>query len=69
MSRLKNLGKNIRKYREAKKLSQELLAEKVDLSREYITRIENGQKFVSLKKLFLLADVLEVKFSDLTNFD
>lgn len=69
MSRLKNLGKNIKKYREAKKFSQELLAEKADLSREYITRIENGQKFVSLKKLFLLADILGVKFSDLANFD
>lgn len=69
MSRLKLLGKNIKKYREAKNLSQELLAEKTDLSREYITRIENGQKFVSLRKLFLLADVLKVKFSDLTNFD
>lgn len=69
MSRLKSLGKNIRKYREAKKYSQELLAEKADLSREYITRIENGQKFVSLKKLFLLADILDVKFSDLANFD
>lgn len=69
MSRLNNLGKNIKKYREAKNFSQEFLAEKVDLSREYITRIENGQKFVSLRKLFLLADVLEVKFSDLTNFE
>ena len=69
MSRLNLLGKNIRKYREAKKFSQEFLAEKTNLSREYITRIENGQKFISLRKLFLLADVLEVKFSDLTNFD
>lgn len=69
MSRLKNLGKNIKKYREAKNFSQEFLAEKIDLSREYITRIENGQKFISLRKLFLLADVLEVKFSDLTNFE
>lgn len=69
MSRLNLLGKNIRKYREAKKLSQELLAEKVDLSREYITRIENGQKNVSLKKLFAIADALGVKFSVLTNFD
>lgn len=69
MSRLKLLGKNIKKYREAKKISQELLAEKVDLSREYITRVENGQKFISLKKLFLIADVLNVKISNLTNFD
>lgn len=69
MSRLKLLGKNIKKYREAKNFSQEFLAEKADLSREYITRVENGQKFVSLRKLFLLADILEVKFSALTNFD
>lgn len=69
MSRLKLLGANIKKYREAKNFSQEFLAEKVDLSREYVTRIENGQKFVSLRKLFLLADALDVKFSDLTNFD
>lgn len=69
MSRLKLLGANIKKYRESKNFSQELLAEKVNLSREYITRIENGQKFVSLRKLFLLADILGVKFSDITNFD
>lgn len=69
MSRLEKLGKNIRKNRELKKFSQEFLAEKVNLSREYITRIENGQKFISLRKLFQLADVLEVKLSDLMNFE
>ncbi len=69
MSRLEKLGKNIRKHREFKKFSQEFLAEKVNLSREYITRIENGQKFISLRKLFQLADVLEVKLSDLINFE
>ena len=69
MSRFKLLGENIKKYRLAKNFSQELLAEKVDLSREYIVRIEKGQKYISLKKLFCLADVLEVKLKDLINFD
>ena len=69
MTRLKNLGQNIKNYRTAKNLSQEALGEKVDLSREYITRVENGQKYISLRKLFLIADVLEVKFSDLADFD
>jgi len=69
MARLKILGQRIKKYRETKNWTQEFLAEKVDLSREYIVRVEKGQKFISLKKLFLIADVLEVKFSDLTNFD
>ncbi|MDD3420050.1 MAG: helix-turn-helix transcriptional regulator [Candidatus Gastranaerophilales bacterium] len=69
MTRAKILGQNIKKYREAKKFSQEFLAEKLDFSREYISRIERGQKSISLRKLFLLADVLEAKVSDLMNFD
>lgn len=44
MSRLDKLGKNIAKYRNAKGWSQEKLAEVVDLSREYVTRVEKGQK-------------------------
>ena len=43
MSRKKILGNNIKKYREAKNLSQEALAEKLDLSKEYICRVERGQ--------------------------
>ncbi len=68
MSRLKLLGQNIAKYRKEKQLSQEKLAEMVDLSREYITRVENGQKNISLKKLFAIADALNVGFNQLTNF-
>ena len=68
MSRLKELGKNIARYRQAKGLSQEKLAELVDLSREYVTRVENGQKNISLKKLFAIADALEFDFCLLTNF-
>lgn len=68
MSRLNELGKNIAKYRNAKGLSQEKLAEIVNLSREYITRVEKGQKNISLKKLFAIADALETDFCNLTNF-
>lgn len=68
MSRLKLLGQNIAKYRQMRKLSQEKLAEMVDLSREYITRVENGQKNISLKKLFAIADNLDIGFNQLTNF-
>uniref|UniRef100_UPI004029E887 helix-turn-helix domain-containing protein n=1 Tax=Candidatus Scatousia sp. TaxID=3085663 RepID=UPI004029E887 len=69
MSRLKILGQNIAKFRQKKNLSQEKLAELVDLSREYVTRVERGQKNISLKKLFAIADALDVKFCELTNFD
>lgn len=69
MSRLNILGQNIAKFRQKKNLSQEKLAELVDLSREYVTRVERGQKNISLKKLFAIADALDVKFCELTNFD
>lgn len=68
MSRLKLLGENIAKFRHKKQISQEKLAEIVDLSREYITRVERGQKNISLKKLFAIADALDVDFCNLTNF-
>ena len=57
MSRAKLLGNNIKRYREIKKLTQNELAELVDLSREYIADIERGLKNISLKKLYLIADV------------
>ncbi len=45
------------------------MADHIVLSREYIMRVEKGQKCMSLRKLFQLADVLGVKFSDLMNFE
>lgn len=69
MSRLEQLGQNIAKYRKEKQFSQEKLAEIVDLSRVYITRVENGQKNISLKKLFAIADALNIGFNKLTDFE
>lgn len=50
-------------------LSQETLAEKLGLSREYIARVENGQKFLSLRKIFELSDILNIKLKNLFDFD
>lgn len=69
MSRLKNLGANIKKYRLKKGLTQANLAVSLDLSYEYICRVERGQKYMSLRKLFELADVLSVNVHDLMNID
>ena len=69
MSRLLLLGQNIKKYRNKKQISQAYLAERLDLSTEYICRVERGQKYLSLRKLFELADILEVKISTLIDFD
>ena len=39
------------------------------LSREYIARVENGQKFLSLRKIFELSDILNIKLKNLFDFD
>lgn len=69
MTRLENLGQNIKKYREQKKLSQNQLAEIVNLSREHIGSVEIGKDFLSLKKLFEIADVLEIPVKKFIDFD
>jgi len=68
MSRLNLLGLNIKKYREQKGLRQIDLAVALDCTGEYITRVERGQKYLSLRRLFELADILEVDIKDLMDF-
>ena len=36
---------------------------------EYICRVERGQKYISIRKFFKLADVLGIKISDLMIFE
>lgn len=69
MSRLLSLGMNIKKYRKAKKLSQNKLAEMIDLSREHLACVETGKEYISLRKLFLIADILEVPLKNLIDFN
>jgi len=59
------LGKNIKKLREMKSWTQENLSEKADLHISYIGQIERGLRYPSLKVLFKIADVFEVKITDL----
>lgn len=69
MTRLDLLGQNIKKYREQKGLSQNQLAELVDLSREHIGSVETGNDFLSLRKLFEIADILKIPVKNLIDFD
>ena len=69
MSRLIHLGNNIKKYRKGKGYRQLDLAVALGVSEDYICRVENGLKFLSLRRLFQLADILEVKMTDLIDFE
>jgi transcriptional regulator with XRE-family HTH domain len=55
---------NLRRFRQAKGLSQEALAYEADVNRTYISKLEKGATYVGLEIIGKLADVLEVEPSD-----
>ena len=57
---LTSIGKNLRKIRTEKRMMQETLAEKANLSSNYIGMIERGEKIPSLVSLIRLANALDV---------
>ena len=57
---LTSIGKNIRKFRHARSLRLEDLAEKAGLSVNYVGALERGEKFPSLGSFILIANALEV---------
>ncbi|QIM67615.1 hypothetical protein A4G16_09760 [Mannheimia granulomatis] len=61
----KQLGINIAKYRQALGLTQEQLAEKLDLGNEAISRIERGVAIPSLMRLFEFSKVFHCNVADL----
>lgn len=58
--KLDTIGKNIRKFREIKKLRQEDLAEKTDLTTNYIGMIKRGEKIPSLETFINILNSLGV---------
>ena len=66
---LNKFGKEIKKYRIDKDISQETLAEKADLHVTFLSRIENGKANISLSSVKKLADAFGIKVKDLFNFE
>ena len=64
----KKLGKNIKYRRQKLGLTQQQLAEKLDLSLNFIGKIEVAFSKPSLDTLIQIADALETTVSELTKF-
>jgi transcriptional regulator with XRE-family HTH domain len=60
MSSARTVGKRLKKLREDKGMSQAALAEKADLSRGYLLRLEAGRQDPTLGTLERLAKALGV---------
>lgn len=61
----KIFGLNLKKWRQIRGLSQEQLAEKLNLHFRSISRFERGEHFCKAKTIGDLANALEIKPSDL----
>lgn len=59
------LGANIRRFRRLAGLTQEALAEKLDLSQNFMGQIERGSRAPSFTTMGRIAQVLKVEVPDL----
>lgn len=57
----KIVASNIRKYRESRHMTQEMLAEKMDMTSVTISRLENMQQWPSSKTLLALTTALDIR--------
>ena len=62
-NRLDAFGPTLRRLRLEKKLTQDQLGEKVDVTSPFISMLESGHNYPNLEMLFRLSDALEVPAS------
>ena len=67
-SKYRSLGLKIAYYRKDRGLSQSELAERVNISRTHMSRIETADCAVSLDVIFDICDALEIKPVELFDF-
>lgn len=65
---IKQFGRNVKAERVRKGITQEALAEKMDVNAQYISRIERGLKNMSLKKITALTNFIGADINDILKF-
>lgn len=63
------IGSKIKKMRELRNLTQEYVAEKLDISQQAYSKIEADETDVSFKRLEQICKTLNVNIKDLIDFD
>lgn len=61
------IGERIQRARLEKKLTQEKLAEKLDVSVTFLSRIETGSSHVNLKRLNQICEILDITEGEILN--
>ena len=68
-TKLYKLGRNIAKRRRELSITQNVLAERINISREHLAKIEIGIRALSLDLLFRIAEELSITEKDLFDFN
>ena len=63
------IGNKIKNIRELKNLTQEYIAERLDISQAAYSRLESGETKISKEKLIQIAEALDVTPEDIKSFD
>jgi len=66
---MKEITENIKKFRELKNYTREVMADKLEMSVSGYSKLERGDVELSVNKLFKIAEILEVNVSQILNFD
>lgn len=61
------IGERLKEARIRKKSTQEKLAEKLDVSVAFLSRIERGSSLINLKRLNQICSILEVSEGEILN--
>ena len=61
------IGERLKQARISKDLTQENLAEKLDVSVAFLSRIERGSSFINLKRLNQICSILNVTEGEILN--
>ena len=62
-------GENLQSLRKQKRMSQEQLAEKVDVLRQSISKWERGESYPTMNNIMALCDIFHCKLNDLVHED
>jgi transcriptional regulator with XRE-family HTH domain len=66
---MKEITDNIRKFRELKNYTREIMADKLEMSLSGYSKLERGDVELTISKLYKIAEILEVDISQIFNFD
>ena len=61
------IGERIKRARKAKNMTQEKLAEKIDVSIAFLSRIERGSSQINLKRLGQICEILDITEGEILN--